>query len=46
MNSQYQKEIKVKDNYIQQLETEKRVLIEELMEMKRQNGTAIPIKIA
>ncbi|UJR20514.1 hypothetical protein I4U23_023642 [Adineta vaga] len=40
------KELKDKDNYIKRLETEKRVLLKELIEMKQQYGTSIPIQIS
>ncbi|CAF3299150.1 unnamed protein product [Rotaria socialis] len=45
-NSRYEKKLKAKDDYIKQLETEKRILLNELIQMKRQRGTIIPIKIS
>jgi len=39
-------QLKTKDDYIKRLETEKRILLKELMEMRHQQGTVIPIKYA
>jgi hypothetical protein len=44
INNQYQKQLKAKDDHIKRLETEKRVLLKELIEMRHQQGTVIPIK--
>ncbi|CAF1181901.1 unnamed protein product [Adineta steineri] len=38
-------QLKEKDNQIKLLETEKRVLLKELIEMRQQHGTIIPIEI-
>ncbi|CAF1090111.1 unnamed protein product [Rotaria sordida] len=46
MNNQYEKQIKARDDYIKKLETEKRILLDKLIEMKHQQGTIIPIKIS
>ncbi|CAF0964241.1 unnamed protein product [Rotaria sp. Silwood1] len=46
INNQYEKQLKAKDDYIKQLESEKRILLNEIIEMKYQPGTIIPIKIS
>ncbi len=46
INDQYEKQLKAKDNHIKQLETEKRVLLKELIEMRDQQETIIPIQIS
>ncbi len=46
INNQYQKQLKAKDDHIKHLETEKRVLLKELIEMRHQQGTVIPIKLS
>jgi hypothetical protein len=38
-------QLKAKDDYIKRLETEKRILLKELIEMRHEQGTVIPIKI-
>ena len=40
------KQLKAKDDYIKRLETEKRILLKELVEMRHEQGTVIPIKIS
>lgn len=37
-------QLKARDDHIKRLETEKRVLLKELIEMRHQQGTVIPIK--
>ncbi|CAF1357362.1 unnamed protein product [Rotaria magnacalcarata] len=44
INNQYQQQLKAKDNRIKQLETEKRVLLKELVEMRHQHRTVVPAK--
>jgi len=39
-------QLKAKDNHIQRLETEKRILLKELIEMRHQQGTVIPTKFS
>jgi len=39
-------QLKTKDDHIQRLETEKRILLKELIEMRHQQGTVIPIKFS
>jgi hypothetical protein len=39
-------QLKAKDDYIKRLETEKRILLKELIEMRHEQGTVIPIKIS
>lgn len=43
-SNQYQQHIKAKDDRIKQLETEKRVLLKELVEMRHQFRTVVPAK--
>ncbi|CAF0924142.1 unnamed protein product [Rotaria sordida] len=43
-NNHYQQQLKAKDDRIKQLETEKRVLLKELVEMRHQHRTVIPAK--
>ncbi|CAF1251964.1 unnamed protein product [Rotaria sp. Silwood1] len=43
-NNQYQQQLKARDDRIKQLETEKRVLLKELVEMRHQHRTVIPAK--
>jgi hypothetical protein len=39
-------QLKAKNDYIKRLETEKRILLKELIEMRHERGTVIPIKIS
>lgn len=39
-------QLKAKEDYIKRLETEKRVLLKELVEMRHHQGTVIPIKFS
>jgi hypothetical protein len=43
-NNPYQQQLKTKDVRIRQLETEKRVLLKELVEMRHQHRTVVPAK--
>ncbi|CAF1583880.1 unnamed protein product, partial [Adineta steineri] len=43
-NNQYHQQLKTKNDRIKQLETEKRVLLKELVEMRHQHRTVIPAK--
>jgi len=43
-NNQYQQQLKAKDDRIKQLETEKRILLKELVEMRHHHRTVIPAK--
>ncbi|CAF2960547.1 unnamed protein product [Rotaria sp. Silwood2] len=43
-NNQYQQQLKAKDDRIKQLETEKHVLLKELVEMRHQHRTVISAK--
>lgn len=42
--NQHQQQLKAKDDRIKQLETEKRVLLKELVEMRHHHRTVIPAK--
>ncbi len=39
-------QLKTKDDHIKRLETEKRILLKELIEMRQQQGTVIPTKFS